>query len=287
MLKDRLGFKSRSKYATLPPRQESKVGSPGQADERCPNCGSQPTLEDDARSLMVCQDCGHHFPLGAWERIQLITDEDSFVEFDAGMTSRDILGFPGYEEKLDCARQNTGLKEAVVTGRAAIYGEEVVLGVMDSRFMMGSMGLVVGEKITRAFETARDCKLPVVMFTASGGARMQEGMVSLMQMAKTSAAVSRFSQSGLLYIAVLTHPTTGGVTASFATLADIVLAEPGATIGFAGARVIEQTIRQKLPSNFQKSEFLFDHGMIDLIVNREELKGFLHKMLRFHKRRKP
>jgi len=286
MLKDKLGFKSRSKYVTLPPRQESKPDTPGQQGERCPHCGSLPPVEDEARRLMVCPECGYHFPMGAWERIQLITDEDSFVEFDAGMSSRDILGFPGYVEKLDCARQKTGLNEAVVTGRAAIYGEEVALGVMDSRFMMGSMGLVVGEKITRAFETARECKLPVIMFTASGGARMQEGMISLMQMAKTSAAVSRFSNSGLLYISVLTHPTTGGVTASFATLGDIVLAEPGATIGFAGARVIEQTIRQKLPSDFQKSEFLLDHGMIDLIVNREELKGFLYKMLRFHKGRK-
>lgn len=285
MLKDKFGFKSRTKYATLYPRQESYIDSKGNAGDRCPHCGNIPS-EDEARRLMVCKECGYNFPLGAWERVQLIADEDSFAELDADMLSGDPLDFPGYVEKLGCARQNTGLKEAVITGRAAIYGEEVVLGVMDGRFMMGSMGFVVGEKITRAFETAREDKLPIIMFTASGGARMQEGMVSLMQMAKTSAAVNRFSQSGLLYIAVLTHPTTGGVTASFATLADIVLAEPGATIGFAGARVIEQTIRHKLPSGFQKSEFLLEHGMIDLIINREEQKEFFYKMLRFHKGRK-
>ena len=283
MIKDRLGFKSRTKYATVKPRWEPGVQT---ADgERCPGCGSPPPVEDDARRLMVCPDCGYHFPLGVWERVRLITDEDSFVELDAQIVSGDPLGFPGYVEKLESARQDTGLKEAVVTGMGAVYGQEVVIGVMDGRFMMGSMGLAVGEKITRAFETAREYKLPVVIFTASGGARMQEGMVSLLQMAKTSAAVERFSQRGLLYISVLTHPTTGGVTASFASLADIVLAEPGATIGFAGARVIEQTIRQKLPSSFQKSEFLLDHGMIDLIINREELKGFLYKLLRFHKGR--
>lgn len=281
---DRLGFKSKSKYVTINPRPESNIESKRYADNRCPHCGSLP--EDDAKHLMVCQECGYHFPLGAWDRIQLITDEDSFVEFDSDMASSDLLGFPGYAEKLDRAQQETGLKEAVIAGKAAIYGEELVLGVMDSRFIMGSMGAVVGEKITRAFEIAKECRLPIVMFTASGGARMQEGMVSLLQMAKTSAAVNRFSKSGLLYMAVLTHPTTGGVTASFATLADLVLAEPGATIGFAGARVIQQTIRQKLPADFQKSEFLLDHGMIDLIINRDEQKEFLYRMIRFHKGRK-
>ncbi|NLW43914.1 MAG: acetyl-CoA carboxylase carboxyltransferase subunit beta [Syntrophomonadaceae bacterium] len=283
MLKDRLGFKSRTRYATVRPRGDASVQALD--GERCPGCGNPFPDEDDARRLMVCPDCGYHFPLGVWDRIQLITDEDRFMELDADFISGDPLEFPGYMEKLDSARQQTGLKEAVVTGKGTIYGQEVILGAMDGRFMMGSMGLAVGEKIARAFEIARENRLPVVMFTASGGARMQEGMVSLMQMAKTSAAVERFSRSGLLYISVLTHPTTGGVTASFATLADIVLAEPGATIGFAGARVIEQTIRQKLPASFQKSEFLLEHGMIDAIVNREELKGFLYKLLRFHKGR--
>ncbi len=283
MLKDRLGFKSKTRYATVKPRWEASVKTPD--GERCPGCGSPPPVEDDARRLMVCPECGYHYPLGVWERVRLITDPDSFVELDANIVSGDPLGFPGYKEKLDSARHNTGLQEAVITGMGTVYGHDVVIGAMDGRFMMGSMGLAVGEKITRAFEIARELKLPVIMFTASGGARMQEGMVSLLQMAKTSAAVERFSKSGLLYISVLTHPTTGGVTASFATLADIVLAEPGATIGFAGARVIEQTIRQKLPASFQKSEFLLDHGMIDLIVKREELKEILYKLLRFHKGR--
>jgi len=237
--------------------------------------------------LMVCPECGYHFPLGAWERISLITDEDSFVEFDAGVSSTDPLKFPGYDAKLIQSQELSGLNEAVVTGRASIKGVETVLGVMDSRFMMGSMGSVVGEKIARAFEAARKCRLPVVMFTASGGARMQEGMLSLLQMAKTSAAVKRFSNEGLLYISVLTHPTTRGVTASFATLADIIIAEPGATVGFAGARVIEQTIRQKLPSGFQKSEFLLEHGMVDLVVPRSELKDILHRLLKLHQGRRP
>lgn len=283
MLKDRFIFKTKTRYATVKPRWEVNVKSAD--DERCPGCGNPPPTDDDAKRLMVCPECGYHYPLGVWERVRLVTDGDSFVELDAGLVSGDPLDFPGYKEKLESARKNTGLQEAVITGMGRVYGHDVVIGAMDGRFMMGSMGLAVGEKITRAFEIARELKLPVIMFTASGGARMQEGMVSLLQMAKTSAAVERFSKSGLLYVSVLTHPTTGGVTASFATLADIVLAEPGATIGFAGARVIEQTIRQKLPAGFQKSEFLLDHGMIDLIVTREELKEILFKLLRFHKGR--
>lgn len=286
MIKDVLGLKSKTKYATLPPRSENRVRDGGQIDNRCPQCGSLPPTKDGEDQLMVCPECGYHHPLGAWERIKVTADEASFAEFDADLSSGDPIGFPGYAEKLADSRQNTGLNEAVITGRATINYIELVLGVMDSRFMMGSMGSVVGEKITRAFEFARENRLPVVMFTASGGARMQEGMLSLMQMAKTSAAVSRFSQDGLLYVAVLTHPTTGGVTASFATLADILIAEPGATIGFAGARVIEQTIRQKLPPSFQRSEFLLEHGMIDRIVHRAELKGFLDNMLRLHKGRR-
>ena len=282
MLKDVLGLKSRTRYATLPPRP-----SPSVPDEnRCPQCGGMIPAGNEGR-LMVCPECGYHFPLGAWERISLITDEDSFVEFDAGVSSTDPLKFPGYDAKLIQSQELSGLNEAVVTGRASIKGVETVLGVMDSRFMMGSMGSVVGEKIARAFEAARKCRLPVVMFTASGGARMQEGMLSLLQMAKTSAAVKRFSNEGLLYISVLTHPTTGGVTASFATLADIIMAEPGATVGFAGARVIEQTIRQKLPSGFQKSEFLLEHGMVDLVVPRSELKDILHRLLKLHQGRRP
>jgi len=281
VLKDRFIFKTKTRYATVKPRWEVNVKSAD--DERCPGCGNPPPTDDDAKRLMVCPECGYHYPLGVWERVRLVTDGDSFVELDAGLVSGDPLDFPGYKEKLESARKNTGLQEAVITGMGRVYGHDVVIGAMDGRFMMGSMGLAVGEKITRAFEIARELKLPVIMFTASGGARMQEGMVSLLQMAKTSAAVERFSKSGLLYVSVLTHPTTGGVTASFATLADIVLAEPGATIGFAGARVIEQTIRQKLPAGFQKSEFLLDHGMIDLIVTREELKEILFKLLRFHK----
>ena len=218
------------------------------------------------------------------ERIRMITDEDSFEEWDREMRPVNPMRYKGYLEKLKLQQEKTGLKEAVVTGKAKIDGEEVVLGVCDGRFLMASMGENVGEKVARAVERATKDRLPVVIFTASGGARMQEGIVSLMQMAKTSAALKRHSEAGLLYISVLTDPTTGGVTASFAMLGDIILAEPGALIGFAGPRVIEQTIRQKLPKGFQRSEFLLEHGFLDGIVERKAQKETLSRIIKFHKK---
>jgi len=222
----------------------------------------------------TCPSCGFHFDLTAHQRIELLVDEGSFAETDAGMASGDPLEFvaaKSYVTSLEGAREKSGLTEAVITGTASIGGVPIVLGAMDFRFIGASMGSVVGEKVTRAFEHATSAGLPVVIVVASGGARMQEGMLSLMQMAKTSAAARRHSDAGLAYISVLTNPTYGGVTASFAVLADVILAEPGALIGFAGQRVIEQTIRQKLPKGFQTSEFLLEHGMIDEIVSRADL----------------
>ncbi|NLU49661.1 MAG: acetyl-CoA carboxylase carboxyltransferase subunit beta [Syntrophomonadaceae bacterium] len=283
MLKDIFERRPKKRYVTLPVHSEDLAPVEVPSVKRCPRCGKRTREEELDINLKVCSACDYHFPLAAGERIWMVTDEGSFVEFDEGLTSLNPLEFPGYPEKLARAREASGLNEAVVTGKGTIYGEPTVLGVMDSRFMMGSMGSVVGEKVTRAFERAGEEKLPVIMFTASGGARMQEGMISLMQMAKTSAAVGRFSRKGLLYVAVLTHPTTGGVTASFATLADIVVTEPGTMVGFAGPRVIEQTIGQKVPPGFQQAEFLLQHGMIDRIVHRKEMKEFLGKLLVFHR----
>ena len=220
--------------------------------------------------------------MDAMTRIKLITEPESFEAWDASMPVHNPLCTPGYEDKLASARKRTSLEEAVVTGKGMIGSEEAVICVMDCRFMMASMGSVVGEKITRLFERATDMDLPVIMFTASGGARMQEGIISLMQMAKTSAAIKRHSDKGLLYITVLTDPTTGGVTASFAMLGDIILAEPGALIGFAGPRVIEQTIGQKLPEGFQRSEFLLEHGFVDAVVARKGMKKYLSNILKLH-----
>ena len=228
--------------------------------------------------------CGYHFRIGPRERIAYLTDEDSFSELDGSLMSKDVLGFPGYDQKLRNAKLASREKEGVVCGAAKIGGEPCALFVMDPNFMMGSMGTVVGEKIARLFEYAAQHCLPVVGYTVSGGARMQEGILSLMQMAKVSAALLRHSQAGNLYLTVLTDPTTGGVTASFAMDGDIILAEPGATIGFAGARVIEQTIRKKLPQGFQKAEFLLEHGFVDLIVPRGEQRETIAKLLRLHRR---
>ena len=225
-------------------------------------------------NLSVCKYCGHHFEMTAPERVELLADGGTFVEMDAGLESGDPLEFAAaktYVESLAGAKEKSGLPEAVITGRAAIEGHPVVFGAMDFRFIGASMGSVVGEKITRAFEAATAEGLPVVIVCASGGARMQEGMLSLMQMAKTSAAVRRHAEAGLAYISVLTNPTYGGVTASFATLGDVVIAEPGAMIGFAGPVVIEQTIRQKLPKDFQTAESLLEHGLIDEVVQRRHL----------------
>lgn len=253
----------------------------GEPEKNCPNCHKDIPLSTLWRQQSVCN-CGYHFRMTVRQRLNLITDKDSFKEFYTEMRSANPLAFPGYNEKLNTVREASGEDEAVVCGVAKIGKQKCCIFVMESYFMMGSMGSVVGEKITSLFEYATDNRLPVVGFTVSGGARMQEGLVSLMQMAKTSAAVKRHGDAGLLYIAVLTDPTTGGVTASFAMEADIILAEPGATVGFAGARVIEQTTKQTLPKEFQKSEFVLEHGFIDHVVVRKEQKKLLAELLKMH-----
>ena len=250
--------------------------------KKCNACKTAVFVEEVKQNNYICPHCQNYFRMHAYRRIQMIADPDSFEEWDKGLQTRNPLQFKGYEEKLNKLKEKTGLDEAVVTGKLNINGIPTVVAVCDGRFMMASMGEVVGEKITRAVEKATEEKLPIIIFACSGGARMQEGIVSLMQMAKTSAALKRHSDEGLLYISVLTDPTTGGVTASFAMLGDIILAEPGALIGFAGPRVIEQTIGQKLPEGFQRSEFLLEHGFIDAIVERKEMRSTLSKILDMH-----
>jgi acetyl-CoA carboxylase carboxyl transferase subunit beta len=250
---------------------------------KCGGCGN--LIEKKALGkLKICPKCAKLFRLNSKERVRAIADEDSFVEFDVNMEAKNPLNFPDYEVKIRSLQEKTGLKDAVRTGVCTIGGHKTVLAVMDSGFMMGSMGSVVGEKVTRAFEYATEHKLPIVVFTCSGGARMQEGIVSLMQMAKTSAAVKKHSNAGLLYITVLTDPTTGGVSASFAMLGDIILSEPRTLIGFAGRRVIEGTIKQKLPDDFQTAEFQLEHGFVDKIVDRERLPQVIAELLKMHER---
>ena len=251
---------------------------------KCNKCGKAIITEDVERGYYICPKCGGYFRVPAYQRIEMLADEGSFVEWDAGLQSSNPMGYKGYEEKKRALREKTGLSEAVVTGEISIKGQRTVIGVCDGRFLMASMGEAVGEKITLAVERATREGLPVILFACSGGARMQEGIVSLMQMAKTSAALKRHSDAGLLYISVLTDPTTGGVTASFAMLGDVILAEPQALIGFAGPRVIEQTIRQKLPKGFQRAEFLLEHGFLDGIVERPKLRDTLYEILRLHEK---
>lgn len=251
--------------------------------KKCNKCGSAIVAKDVKNDYYICPKCGGYFRVHAYRRIEMIADAGTFEEWDQGLTAPNPLDYKGYEEKLEALREKTGLAEAIVTGKACIDGTETVLGVCDGRFLMASMGEVVGEKIARAVERATKERLPVILFACSGGARMQEGIISLMQMAKTSAALKRHSDEGLLYISVLTDPTTGGVTASFAMLGDVILAEPRALIGFAGPRVIEQTIGQKLPKGFQRSEFLLEHGFIDGIVERPQLRETLSLLLKLHK----
>ena len=249
---------------------------------KCRKCGQMVYAEDVKSNFYTCPKCDNYFRVHAYRRIEMTADEGTFEEWNQEMEFTNPLEFPGYEEKVQAAKEKTKLNEAVVTGKCIIEGEETAFGVCDSRFLMSSMGHVVGEKITSMVERATREKLPVVLFACSGGARMQEGCVSLMQMAKTSGALKRHHEAGLLYISVLTDPTTGGVTASFAMLGDIILAEPGALIGFAGPRVIQQTIGQKLPNGFQRAEFLQDHGFVDKIVSRKEMKETLGQILKMH-----
>lgn len=262
------------------PDEKQKPFVPEEMWVKCPSCNQMLLTTDLQENLYVCTRCNHHFRISAQKRLDMLADSGSFAEFDAEMKSRNILDFPGYDKKLEKAEKNAN--ESVTCGECTIGGIKTVLCVMNADFMMGSMGTVTGEKITRAFEYATEKRLPVIICTVSGGARMQEGILSLMQMAKTSGAVKKHSDAGLLYITVLTDPTTGGVTASFAMEGDIILAEPDALVAFAGPRVIEQTIRQKLPKDFQTSEFVMQKGFIDAVVDRGALKETLSKLLKMH-----
>ena len=246
---------------------------------KCPGCGEVIHELELKKSLRVCPHCNYHFTLSAPERIESITDPGTFTETDKEMASVDALNFKGYKEKLTKYQKITGLSEAIITGKGKIIGNSVVLAVMDFRFLGASMGSVVGEKITRAIELATQEKTAVIIISASGGARMHEGILSLMQMAKTSGALAVHDRAGLPFISVLTHPTTGGVTASFATLGDIILAEPGCMIGFAGPRVIKETTHQELPDGFQTAEFMHEHGLVDMIVERREMRERLASIL--------
>lgn len=284
-------FRKQSYIALNDNAAEEKVDKTPSVPEgmwiKCGKCGSLAYKEDIIHNHMICTTCGNYFRMDARTRILMIADEGTFEEWDTDMQAVNPLDFEGYQDKVKALKESTGLNEAVVTGVGKIDGNKAVIGVCDTQFMMGSMGHIVGEKVTRAFERAAREKLPVILFTCSGGARMQEGIISLMQMEKTAAAVKRHSNAGLLYITVLTDPTTGGVTASFAMLGDIILAEPGALIGFAGPRVIKQTIGQELPEGFQRAEFLLKHGFVDSVVERKELKGMLSKLLRQHSKAEP
>ena len=263
-------------------QSDNKPYIPDELWVKCPICKNVILSSDLEDNYKVCIKCGYHFRIPARQRIEMTVDEGSFEEFDKDMMSNNIIDFPEYTRKLKNAKINSGENESVITGVCTIGGQKTVIAVMNSQFMMGSMGTVTGEKITRAFEYASENRLPVVIFTVSGGARMQEGILSLMQMAKTSGAVKLHSDKGLLYITVLTDPTTGGVTASFAMEGDIILSEPHALIGFAGPRVIEQTIRQKLPKDFQSAEFLLEKGFVDAVVERKNMKDTLAKLLKLH-----
>lgn len=274
--------KSRVSEGEEKSEKKSPVKIPEDLLFKCPRCGGVMFMDDFKGASKVCGSCGYHARLTVQERLEITIDEGTLVEYDPDLISGDPIRFEGYPEKLRDLREKTGLTDAVVTGECRIRNKPCVIAVMDTRFMMASMGSAVGEKITRAFERATERRLPVVVFAASGGARMQEGIVALMQMAKTSAAIGRHSDAGLLYITVLTDPTTGGVDASFASLGDIIIAEPKVLIGFAGRRVIEDTIKQRLPDDFQSAEFLLEHGFVDMIVPRENIRRTLSRLIRLH-----
>lgn len=275
------------KKENQPVRHQNQAEAPNVPDglyTKCESCHEMILTEDFTQNAYVCPKCGHYMKIGAYERIKMVFDAQTFEEWDEEFTGGNPCHFKGYEEKLGNLQRDTGLNEAVITGKGKIDGMEAAVGVCDTRFLMGSMGYAVGEKLTRAIERATVEKLPLIIFTCSGGARMQEGIVSLMQMEKTAAALKKFDAAGGLYITVLTNPTTGGVTASFAMLGDIILAEPQALVGFAGPRVIRQTIGEELPEGFQRAEFLLEHGLIDNIVERRFLKQTLSTLLRLHKK---
>lgn len=274
-------FQKKRKYATIP-SERTKRDIPEGLMNKCPLCGTIQFSKELDKNLKVCTACGYHFKLNAVERIQMTMDEGRFFEYDADMTSEDPLGFPDYAAKYEKAVESTGLNDAVITGEGTIGGFPAVVAVMSFDFMGGSLGSVVGEKVTKAIESAMQKNYPVIVFSTSGGARMQESILSLMQMAKTSAAIQKLSDQGGLFISVITDPTFGGVSASFAMLGDIILAEPGAAFGFTGRRVIEQTIRQKLPDNFQTSEFNLKHGQVDKVVARKDMRSMLTKILDLH-----
>ena len=260
---------------------EKKRDMPEGLWKKCPSCGESLYEQSLVKNLQVCTNCGYHFTLSSRERAESLCDEGTFREMDADLTSVNPLNFKGYVEKVAANQEKTGLGEAVLTGRGEMEGIPVLLAIMDFRFLGGSMGSVVGEKITRAIEAATAEKKPVIVFSASGGARMHEGILSLMQMGKTSGALARHSDAKLPYISVLTHPTTGGVTASFATLGDVIIAEPGCMIGFAGARVVKETTHADLPKGFQTAEFMLQHGLLDQIVARKDMRTTLAAMLRY------
>lgn len=276
-------FSKKKKYATIP-SERAKQEVPEGLMTKCPSCRTIMYTKELKKNCLVCDSCGYHHRMSAYERIESLLDEETFVEINGNLISEDPLEFPTYQDKLEQDRKKTGLNEAVVTGEGKMSGLPLVIGVMDSRFRMGSMGSVVGEKIARAIERSIEKEIPFILFSASGGARMQEGVLSLMQMAKTSAALSKLDEQGNLFISVMTHPTTGGVSASFASLGDYNFAEPGALIGFAGRRIIEQTIRQELPDDFQTAEFLLKHGQLDRVVHRHDLKETLTTLLDMHKK---
>lgn len=283
MMEDFFGIvKSRMKTDSQKQNKKNKVSIPANLLFKCPRCQKTIFQNEFIAAGRVCLNCNYHARLTAKQRLEMTVDKDSFIEYDKDLKSVNPLNFPGYTEKLEKSMKDTNLNDAIITGECTIRGEKCVIGIMDSHFMMASMGSVVGEKITRAFEKATEKELPIVLFTASGGARMQEGMLSLIQMAKTTAAAAKHSEAGLLYITVFTDPTTGGVTASFASIGDIILAEPKVLIGFAGRRVIEDTIKQHLPNDFQLAEFLKDHGFVDMIVERKKMRHVLYRLLRFH-----
>ncbi|MGM8215597.1 acetyl-CoA carboxylase, carboxyltransferase subunit beta [Bacillaceae bacterium W0354] len=279
MLKDI--FSKKKRYATVNNKEDQDV--PEGLMIKCPSCKQIYYRKELEKNLLTCPNCDYHHQMTAFERIHCLIDEGTFEEWDHDMISENPLQFPGYVEKLKKDIDKTGINEAVVTGKGDINGFPTAIAVMDANFRMGSMGSVVGEKIARAIENAKDEQLPIIIFTASGGARMQEGVLSLMQMSKTSIALERFSRSGGLYISYMTHPTTGGVSASFASLGDFNFAEPGALIGFAGRRIIEQTIREKLPDDFQTAEFLFKHGQLDRVIHRKDMKEILTNVLDIHR----